>query len=69
MENRKRSVLLIVGFLLFVIGMISLMLNLVNVRLTIMNPIEDLGFIWAISIKLLMVMSGLILVYIIQSDR
>jgi hypothetical protein len=69
MENRKRSLLLILGFLLFVIGMLSLILNLVSVRLTIMNPIDNLGFIWAIPIKLFMVISGLILVYVLQTNR
>jgi Ni,Fe-hydrogenase I cytochrome b subunit len=69
MELRNRSLLLIFGFLLFVIGMISLILTLVNVRLTIMNPIDDLGYLFAIPIKLIMVISGLIIVYIQQTNR
>jgi hypothetical protein len=69
MEKRKHSWLLITGFALFLIGMLSLILNLVNVRLTIMSPIDELGYLWAIGIKLFMVISGLIIVYIIQSNR
>lgn len=69
MENRKRSWLLILGFLLFILGMLSLILSIVQVRLTIMNPIDELGYLWAISIKLIMVLSGLILVYVLQTNR
>ncbi len=69
MEKRKETILFITGFALFIIGMLSLILNLVNVRLTIMNPIDELGYLWAIGIKLFMVVSGLIIVYVVQSNR
>jgi hypothetical protein len=69
MQIRYRSGLLLLGFSLFLIGMVSLILSLVGIRLTILSPIDELGFLWASVIKLVMVLSGLILVYFLQSDR
>lgn len=69
MENRKRSILYILGFLLFLFGMLSLILSLVNVRLTFLSPIDELGYLTAAIIKLVMVISGLSIVYMLQSNR
>jgi len=69
MENRKRSVLLILGFLLFVFGMLSLILSMVGVSLNFMLPIDNLGLLWSASIKLSMVVCGLVLFYILITNR
>ncbi|MBK6546554.1 MAG: hypothetical protein IPO78_07885 [Saprospiraceae bacterium] len=69
MELRIRSFLLILGFILFVVGLLSLILSLVSIRLSFMVPIDDLGYLKASIIKLIMVVSGIILVYFMKSNR
>ncbi|HEX5625895.1 MAG TPA: hypothetical protein VFX48_07755 [Saprospiraceae bacterium] len=69
MQSRFRSWLLLLGFFLFLTGMVSLILSLVGIRLTVLGPIDELGFLWASVIKLVMVLSGVILVYFLQSNR
>lgn len=69
MEIRKRSLLLVLGFLLFVIGMLSLILSMVGVSLSFMLPIDNLGILWATSIKVSMVVFGLVLFYILITNR
>jgi len=69
MENRKRSALLILGFLMFIFGMLSLILSMVGVSLQFMLPIDNLGLLWSTSIKLLMVVCGLVIFYISLTNR
>ncbi len=62
----KRTSLLILGFILFVISVVGFILNLVGVSLLIFKPIDSLGFLWGTVIKLILLTSGVVLVYFIK---
>ncbi len=62
----KRTSLLILGFILFVISVVGFILNLVGVSLLIFKPIDSLGFLWGTVIKLILLTSGIVLVYFIK---
>lgn len=69
MENRNKALLLSIGFLMFVLGMLSLVLSLVGVRLVIFSMIDDLGFLWAGIIKLILVVGGILMAFKAQSNQ
>lgn len=69
MENRKQTLMLLFGFLFFVVGMLSLILSLVGVQLVILKPIESLGFFYASLIKLTMIVGGLITAFLANSNN
>lgn len=61
---RIRYVILILGFLLFVIGMISLVLILIGANLTYLTWIDKPGTPRGILIRILMIGGGLVLAYL-----
>ncbi|MBK9108057.1 MAG: hypothetical protein IPM92_06635 [Saprospiraceae bacterium] len=69
MENRKKAIMLLSGFILFVIGMLSLILSLVGIHLLILKPVESFGFFYASIIKLSFIITGLILAFMGSSNN
>lgn len=69
MENRNKALQMSIGFLMFVLGMLSLVLSLVGVRLVIFSFLDDLGFLWAGIIKLILVVGGILIAFKAQSNQ
>ena len=65
---RQSKSLTVAGFLLFFLGAFSLFLNMVGVDLIILRWLYDLGTVVSLSIRLGMVVLGIILIYIGQTD-
>lgn len=61
---RLRYLILILGFLLFVIGMISLVLILIGANLSYLSWIDKPGTPRGIIIRILMIGGGLVLAYL-----
>ena len=64
----NKSILSIIGFLLFILGTIAIVLSLVGLNLSVLAPLEDLGAGIAFLIKILMIVIGLILVYVVRTS-
>ncbi len=64
----RKEIIIVVGFLLFLLGFISLFLSLVGLNLTIFSFIEDLPSPFALVSKLLMIMAGVIIIYVAKFD-
>lgn len=62
----KRSLLLVTGFMLFVISVIGFILNLIGVSLSIFKPIDDQGYLIATIVKAILFTTGLCMVYYAQ---
>ena len=63
----NKSIVTIIGFILFLLGTISIILSLVGLQLTILAPLESLGTGIAFLIKILMTVIGLIIVYVVRT--
>ncbi len=59
----KRSFLILAGFLLFILPILGFIVNLVGVSLTIFKPIDELGFLVSSLIKLVLLTSGIVILY------
>lgn len=64
----KKAAWLTVGFLLFFIGFLSLVLNMVGVEFYFLTWLNHLGGLVAFIIKVLMVISGIIIIYLQSSN-
>ena len=63
-----KTILQIVGFLLFVIGLLSLVLLLVGANLSILKFIDQGGRTLGLLLRLIMVFGGVVLVYLARTD-
>jgi len=57
-----------IGFLLFLYGFIALILSIIGARLTFLAWIDDLGRMPAFLIKISMIVLGVVLVALAQTD-
>ena len=57
-----------IGFLLFLYGMLALVLSLIGVKLSFLTWIDANGALLGFIIRLLMVMMGLVIVYVVRTD-
>jgi hypothetical protein len=62
--QKRKNILLIVGFLLMTLGFLSLVLQLVGLKLDILSFLYIPGRGFAFLFQLLMVLSGISLMYI-----
>lgn len=58
----------IIGFVLFVAGTLALILSLVGVKLQPLLWIDSWGPLTGLIIRLLMILSGVLIVYLARSD-
>ena len=65
----NKSLITILGFTLFLIGGIGLILSLVGLSLTFLAPIESIGAGAAFLIKIIMMLAGIIIVYIVKTSN
>ena len=63
----NKNIFTIIGFVLFILGTIAVILSLVGLNLTILAPLESLGAGIAFLIKIIMIVFGLILVYVVRT--
>ncbi len=64
----KKSVLTIIGFLLFLLGLSALVLSLVGVKLSFLLFIDKGGAGLGFVIRLLMLFGGIVLTWIAKTD-
>jgi len=60
----NKGLISIIGFLLFLLGGLSLVLSLIGVNLTYLRWLENLGLLWSFLIKILMIVTGIAMVYV-----
>jgi len=63
----RTTILMLLGFLLFLFGFISLVLTLVGLRLSFLSWIDEIGPGVGITIRILMIFGGVIIVYLTRS--
>jgi len=68
MRKSKKSWMLGVGFLLFIIGMLSFVLNLVGLQLSYLSFLDQFGILISVSVKLFMVIGGLVLAFLASTN-
>lgn len=66
---KKRSLMLILGFFLFVSSMLDFILNLVGLSLYGYDLIDSQGFLIGLIFKLVCLTAGLTMVYYVQNVR
>ena len=64
----RPTILLIVGFLLFIFGFLALVLMLVGLQLSFLAFIDTSGRLLGFVIRLLMVFGGVVLMYLARSS-
>ncbi|MFT6333603.1 MAG: hypothetical protein ACI86M_000331 [Saprospiraceae bacterium] len=60
----KKGYATIIGYLLFLMGILSIILSMVGLQLTFLSWIQSFGTGVSIIIKIVMLFSGLIIMYI-----
>ena len=64
----KRSYWTLIGMLLFGIAALSFVLSLVGVNLTMLKPLTALGTMASVTIKIVMMVIGMIIMYLSKAD-
>ena len=64
----SKSIYAIIGFLLIILGMLSMVLMFVGVQLSFLTCIDAPGRLAGFIIRLLMIISGFVMVVLTQSD-
>ncbi|MCC6754558.1 MAG: hypothetical protein IT266_11310 [Saprospiraceae bacterium] len=65
----RHSILLLLGFGLFICGSLSLILSMVGVELVAFKWIRALGFPFDLATKFALLLSGLVMAYLGSMDR
>ncbi len=58
----------VIGFLMFMLGFISLILQAVGLQFTFLMWLDALGPGWGFLFRLLILVAGLVVVYLVQTD-
>lgn len=66
--NRNKAVLTLVGFILAGLGFMALVLSVVGAKLSFLVWIDYAGAFWGFVIRLLMILVGIIIIYLAQTD-
>ena len=66
--NSMKGIYSVVGFILFVLGTLALILSLVGVKLLPLLWIDSWGALPGLVIRVLMILSGVLIVYLARSD-
>ncbi|MFZ2900050.1 MAG: hypothetical protein WA004_15590 [Saprospiraceae bacterium] len=64
----NKTLLTVGGFLLFTFGFLSLVLSMIGVQLAFLAWLDKIGALFAFIIRILMVLAGIILVALAQTD-
>lgn len=66
--NNNKGILTLVGFLLAGLGFLALVLSVVGVKLSFLTWIDAPGPLFGFVIRLVMIIAGIIIVYLAQTD-
>ena len=66
--NKNKGILSLVGFLLAGIGFIAIILSLIGAQLAFLTWIDDLGRLTGFLIKIGLILLGIIIIYLTQSN-
>ncbi len=66
--NKNNGLLTLVGFLLAGIGFMALVLSIVGAKLSFLLWIDSAGAFWGFMIRLMMILIGIIIIYLAQTD-
>ncbi len=64
----NKGILSIIGFVLTALGFLSIVLSLVGVQLAFLTWIDELGRLFGFLVKLGMIIAGILILYLAQSD-
>lgn len=64
----NKSIITLIGFLLFLFGSIALVLSVVGVQLTMLTWIDGAGQLVGLIIRLMMIIIGITMVAVVRSD-
>jgi energy-converting hydrogenase Eha subunit E len=64
----NKTLLTVAGFLLFTFGFLSLVLSMIGVQLAFLAWLDKIGALFAFIIRILMVLAGIILVALAQTN-
>ena len=64
----KKTVWVILGFLLFIVGFTALVLSLVGVKLTYLTWIDKPSAMFGFLLRILMIIGGVVIVYLSVTD-
>ncbi|NJB86581.1 putative integral membrane protein [Lewinella marina] len=65
---KHSTTLTVIGFVLLFLGLVSLLLNFVGVDIFFLTWLYELGVGISIFVRLLMIIGGIILIYLAQTD-
>jgi hypothetical protein len=63
----RNTIIIVLGFLLFVVGFIALVLMLVSIQLSFLTFIDTWGRTVGLVIRLCMIFGGVVMVYLARS--
>ncbi len=66
--NKNSGLFSLVGFLLAGIGFMALVLSVVGAQLSFLMWIDAGGAFWGFMIRILMILVGIIIIYLAQTD-
>ena len=66
--KKNKGTLTLIGFILISLGFLAIILSMVGLRFTFLSWIDAPGALFGFTIRLLMVVTGFVLVYFAQSD-
>jgi hypothetical protein len=66
--NKNKAIYTLVGFIVAGLGFSSIILSLVGAKLSFMVWIDALGALQGFVIKLLMIISGIVVIYLARTD-
>lgn len=64
----KKTLWVVLGFLLFIIGFTALVLSLVGVKLSYLTWIDAPGSLFGFIMRILMIIGGVVIVYLSVTD-
>lgn len=64
----NKTLLTVAGFLLFTFGFLSLVLSMIGVQLAFLAWLDKLGALFAFVTRIIMVLAGVLLVALAQTD-
>ena len=64
----KKTIWVIIGFLLFIIGFTALVLSLIGVKLTYLTWIDKPSALFGFLMRILMIIGGVVIVYLSVTD-
>ena len=65
---KNKGIITLLGFILAGIGFLALILSLVGVQLAFLTWIDQPGKLFGFIIKLLMILVGIVVIYLVQTD-